>query len=415
AGRAGGPWCAAAQVPGLCGGQPAHAGSRAGARRRHGDHGVGRHLPLLRGASSRPTPVRTRRPGDGAGRDVEPASRAAFAVPGVTRFSQLASGHEGDGGATGPRLGRGQQAAHPGIHPPARCGVEASRVCRRRCLLDRGHYRPGRRGFHEAREACGAGRAHQSQALARRCFRAAERIGLSMRLTIVGSGDAFGSGGRFNTCFFVESATGTLLVDCGATSLVALKAHGLDPNRIDGVVLSHLHGDHFGALPFLLLDAQFLAQRQRPLLIAGPPGTRARLDAALEVFFPRSTANKWRFSWKVMEIAVAVPSRVLDHSIVTAEVIHQSGAPSTALRLSDGSKTFAYSGDTEWTDALLPIAKDADLFICECYAYAGKLTGHMTWEILQTKLAALAAKRTMLTHMNPSMLAKVDEPRRAGV
>jgi ribonuclease BN (tRNA processing enzyme) len=78
-----------------------------------------------------------------------------------------------------------------------------------------------------------------------------------MRLTIVGSGDAFGSGGRFNTCFFVESAKGTLLVDCGATSLVGLKAHGLDPNRIDGIVLSHLHGDHFGALPFLLLDAQF--------------------------------------------------------------------------------------------------------------------------------------------------------------
>ncbi len=63
----------------------------------------------------------------------------------------------------------------------------------------------------------------------------------------------------------------------------------------------------------------------------------------------------------------------------------------------------------------MPIARDADLFVCECYAYAGKLTGHLTWEILQTKLAALAAKRTMLTHMNPSMLAKVDEARRAVV
>jgi ribonuclease BN (tRNA processing enzyme) len=182
--------------------------------------------------------------------------------------------------------------------------------------------------------------------LARRCFRAAERIGLSMRLTIVGSGDAFGSGGRFNTCFFVESAKGTLLVDCGATSLVALKAHGLDPNRIDGVVLSHLHGDHFGALPVLLLEAQFLAQRERPLLIAGPPGTRARLDAALEIFFPRSTANKWRFSWKVMELEVGRETNVLGHSVTTTEVVHYSGAPSTALRLSDCKTLFAYSGDT---------------------------------------------------------------------
>ena len=201
---------------------------------------------------------------------------------------------------------------------------------------------------------------HQSQTLARRCFRAAERVGLNMRLTIVGSGDAFGSGGRFHTCFLVESAKGTLLVDCGATSLVALKAHGLDPNRIDGIVLSHLHGDHFGALPFLLLDAQFLAQRERPLLIAGPPGTRARLDAALEVFFPRSTANKWRFSWKVMEIEVGRETEVLGHSVTTTEVVHYSGAPSTALRLSDGKALFAYSGDTEWVDALVSVADGAE-------------------------------------------------------
>src|SRR2546429_2859649 len=143
-----------------------------------------------------------------------------------------------------------------------------------------------------------------------------------MRLTIVGSGDAFGSGGRFNACFFLEPAKGTLLVDFGASSLVALKARGLDPDRIDGIVLSHLHGDHFGGLPFLLLDAQFLSRRERPLLIAGPPRTRARLDALLEVFFPGATSNKWRFAWEVMEIEVGQPTQVLGHSVTTTEVLH---------------------------------------------------------------------------------------------
>lgn len=237
-----------------------------------------------------------------------------------------------------------------------------------------------------------------------------------MHLTIIGCGDAFGSGGRSNTCFMLKTAKATLLVDCGASALPALKAQNIDLNSIDAVVLSHLHGDHFGGLPFFLLDAQFLARRDRPLLIAGPPGTRERLDAAMEVFFPKSTGSKWRFEWRVQEIAVGVPSEVLGHSIVTAEVIHQSGAPSTALRLSDGDKTFAYSGDTEWTDALLAIAREADLFICECYAYAGvRMTGHLTWEVLRPRLADLAAKQTMLTHMNPSMLAKTDEARAAGV
>ena len=68
-----------------------------------------------------------------------------------------------------------------------------------------------------------------------------------------------------------------------------------------------------------------------------------------------------------------------------------------------------------WTDALLPIARNADLFIGECYAFAGKRTGHMSWEILQTRLADLAAKQTMLTHMNPTMLEKLDDIKTAGV
>jgi ribonuclease BN (tRNA processing enzyme) len=236
-----------------------------------------------------------------------------------------------------------------------------------------------------------------------------------MRLTVVGSGDAFGSGGRANTCFWLETAKSTVVIDFGASSLPALKARKLDPNAIDAIVLSHLHGDHFGGLPFLLLDYQFLARREAPLVIAGPPGTRARLDAAVEVFFPKAGGTKWRFPWSVQEIAVGVESIVLGHMLLTAEVVHQSGAPSTALRLSDDEKTFAYSGDTEWTDALLPIAAGADLFMCECYAYAGKMTGHLSWEILRPRLSDFNAKKIMLTHMNPSVLEKVDDLKAAGV
>jgi ribonuclease BN (tRNA processing enzyme) len=236
-----------------------------------------------------------------------------------------------------------------------------------------------------------------------------------MRLTVVGSGDAFGSGGRGNTCFFLETAKAALLVDCGASALPALKARALEPNRIDAIVLSHLHGDHFGGLPFLLLDGQFLSRRQKPLLIAGPPGTRARLDATLEAFFPKSSGSRWRFAWQVLEIEVGHKADILGHSLVTVEVIHQSGAPSTALRLSDGQTVFAYSGDTEWTDALLSIAAEADLFVCECYAYEGRIAGHMTWEILKARMRDLRARQVMVTHMNPTMLARLDDIKAAGV
>jgi ribonuclease BN (tRNA processing enzyme) len=236
-----------------------------------------------------------------------------------------------------------------------------------------------------------------------------------MRLTIAGSGDAFGSGGRFNTCFFLETAKGVLLVDCGASALIAMKASGLDASRIDAIILSHLHGDHFGGLPFLLLDAQFLAGRERPLLIAGPPGTRKRMEEAQEMFFPRSSRNKWRFGLDVREIDLQHETNLLGHSVRTAEVLHYSGAPSTAVRVSDGERTFAYSGDTQWTDALIPIADGADLFIVECYAHSGDPPGHLTWTVLRPRLKELRAKRIMLTHMNPTMLERLDEARAAGV
>jgi ribonuclease BN (tRNA processing enzyme) len=236
-----------------------------------------------------------------------------------------------------------------------------------------------------------------------------------MKLTIVGSGDAFGSGGRFNTCFMVETLGRTMLLDFGASSLVALRAQAIDPNRIDAIVLTHLHGDHFGGLPFLFLDGQFLSRRTRPLVIAGPPGTRARIDALLEVFFPRSGGTAWHFPWEVIEITPKGTSEVIGLTITTAEVIHFSGAPSTAVRVSDGHSVLAYSGDTEWTDALLPIADGADLLIIECYEHARVVTGHISWSILKTKLPDLRARRVMITHMNPSMLARVEEAKELGV
>ena len=230
-----------------------------------------------------------------------------------------------------------------------------------------------------------------------------------MRLTVIGSGDAFGSGGRLNTCFLIETDRQKVLLDCGASSLIALKARGIDPNTIDGIILSHLHGDHFGGLPFLLLDGQHLSRRSRALTIAGPPGTRSRLDAALEVFYPGSTKQPWRFALDVAEITPSVPDEMLGLAIHTAEVVHNSGAPSTAVRLTDGRTVLSYSGDTEWTDALIPIAAGADLFIMECYDYERDLKGHMSFAKLKQQRALLTARQIMLTHMNPSMLARTGE------
>jgi len=78
------------------------------------------------------------------------------------------------------------------------------------------------------------------------------------RIQFLGSGDAFGSGGRFQTCLHLSGPSEPVLMDCGASSLIALRRAGLDPSEIGCVLLTHLHGDHFGGLPFLILDGQFM-------------------------------------------------------------------------------------------------------------------------------------------------------------
>lgn len=67
-----------------------------------------------------------------------------------------------------------------------------------------------------------------------------------MKLHVLGCGDAFGSGGRNNSGYLLETEGPLCLLDCGPTTLAALKRAGFDPRRLDSVLLSHLHGDHCG-------------------------------------------------------------------------------------------------------------------------------------------------------------------------
>jgi ribonuclease BN (tRNA processing enzyme) len=230
-----------------------------------------------------------------------------------------------------------------------------------------------------------------------------------MRLTVLGCGDAFGSGGRANTCYLIETPRSTTALDFGATALVEMKRRGFDPRRLDAIVLSHLHGDHFGGIPFLFLDLQFDCQRKRPLTIVGPVGTRERLLAAAEVFFPGSSKIDWRFPLHIVDLPCGEEHALADLRIVSHEVVHPSGAPATGVRIRAGDRLLAFSGDTEWTDSLYAVARDADLFLCECYKPAGAPVYHMSFEHLDAHRDRLRARRIMLTHMSPAMLDRTDE------
>src|SRR5258708_3164658 len=230
-----------------------------------------------------------------------------------------------------------------------------------------------------------------------------------MRVRFIGCGDAFGSGGRFNTCFLVEPAAGRFLIDCGASSLVALRRCGIDPDTIGTILITHLHRDHFGGLVFLLRQATLIRQRTLALTIAGPPGLAARLDAAIEVFFPGGAVAPTSFALRVVELAPRVAT-ALDGLTVTAfPVSHASGAPPYALRAETEGKAIAYTGDTLWVDDVAEAARGADLFICEAYTYDRRRGHHLALATVRAQLPAIGAKRTILTHLGPEILHRLPE------
>ena len=232
---------------------------------------------------------------------------------------------------------------------------------------------------------------------------------MSVTVTFAGCGDAFGSGGRFNTCIVVDgivrSGEMRFTIDFGASSLVALNQLGVAHNSIDAVLLTHLHGDHFGGLPFMLLDAMLGAGRTTPLTIAGPVQVQARVEAALEALFPGSGVMEPKFALNYVELSVGQANDILGLTVTPHAARHTPQTNPTALRVGVGDKVVTYSGDGEFTEDLCAASRDADLFIAECYFHDKAVPGHMNYKDIETHGQDFGAKRMVLTHLGPQMLA----------
>ena len=214
-----------------------------------------------------------------------------------------------------------------------------------------------------------------------------------MQLQFIGCGDALGSGGRANTCFHVTGEQSNFLIDCGASSLPAMKRLGVTRDAIDLILITHFHGDHFGGLPFFLLDAQF-TRRTRPLVIAGPLGIEMRLKNLMEALFEHSSKTKQRFDLSVVSFKPGETQTFGAVKVTPFPVVHGlSGGPFLAYRVEAEGRVIAYSADTEWTDRLIPAARGADLFIAEAYYYDRIVKNHLSLKTLEAHLPEINAKR----------------------
>lgn len=227
-----------------------------------------------------------------------------------------------------------------------------------------------------------------------------------MKLHVLGCGDAFGSGGRNQSSYLLDAGDRLVLLDCGPTALLAMKRAGFDSGNLDAVILSHLHGDHFGGLPFFIIEYLYRRQREQPLIVAGPMGTEERVRQLYALMYGSA---KGAADVLPLDFVTLQPERSQDIcgiEVYCFRVPHQVQDVSLALKLTYQTRRVLFSGDSAWTDRFIEQAADVDLFLCECSFYDEQPGMHVNYRQLAANLARLKCKKLLLTHLGEDVLER---------
>jgi ribonuclease BN (tRNA processing enzyme) len=230
---------------------------------------------------------------------------------------------------------------------------------------------------------------------------------MTVRVQFLGSGSAFSDGGRANAAIHVTAPGVSLLLDCGGSALPAIKKH-IDPATIDAIAVTHLHGDHFGGIPFLVIEQHFTG-RKKPLVAGGPPSLEQRIRAEEQALYPDffgPTTLGFPFTTVVLG---AEPTELGGARVTALPVRHVRLAEPHGLRVDVGGKLIAYSGDARWTEHLAAVAKGADLFICEATFFEREDPSHISYRTLMAHREEFQAKRIVLTHLGAETLAHLTD------
>jgi ribonuclease BN (tRNA processing enzyme) len=192
----------------------------------------------------------------------------------------------------------------------------------------------------------------------------------------------------------------------------SIKNFNVDYKDIDAIFITHFHGDHFAGIPFYVIDVR-LYDRQKPLYIFGPAGVKKKVTDLMELLYPGTTIIEVGAFPIMFQEYSALPhswgggrGRNLLWRDVSGKVFtvkHSRAARPNCLRFEIEGKVIAYSGDTEWCDALVAASADAGLFICEC-SHLKPFEGHMDAETLLANKSKLTCKRLVLTHCGEAVL-----------
>jgi ribonuclease BN (tRNA processing enzyme) len=221
-----------------------------------------------------------------------------------------------------------------------------------------------------------------------------------MKFVVLGSGSAAPHPNRSSSAYWLETALGTILLDCSPSAIHRMAEENLDWVNLDAIWISHFHLDHFGGLaPFLFgtKHAPETQSRTKPLKIFGAKG----LKKIIETF---NAANNYKlfeqpFPLEISEIEPHEEFEILPATnAVTMSTPHTD--ESRAIHIRDQhDKTIVFTADTGFTKALGAFARNVDLFVMECSFFKNKpIEKHLELAEAMFLTRYAKPKRAMLTH-----------------
>ena len=219
-----------------------------------------------------------------------------------------------------------------------------------------------------------------------------------MQVTVLGAGTVLPAENRSASGYLLRTGGREILFDIGPGTLSRLLAAGVSYRDLDTIVITHLHVDHILDLVTLLQanNATPGWQRTAPLRLVGCKGLSAFVDQLCTVF---GGIGPKTYALEITELtpgAIQLPGFTLEAALTG----HTDN--SLAYRITADERVWVYSGDAIETPELAQLARNADLFICECSFPDGTPTdNHLTPEAAARVAKAASVRHLLLTHLYP--------------
>jgi ribonuclease BN (tRNA processing enzyme) len=223
-----------------------------------------------------------------------------------------------------------------------------------------------------------------------------------MKLTVLGCSGSVPGPDSPASGYLLQADGYTLLIDLGHGAFGALQRY-VDPTAVDAIIISHLHADHCIDLTAYIVALRYGAGPQFKLAgpdgripLIGPAGTRDRLEAAYDPL-ARKLALRELFGFSTPGDGDLGP-----FTVSYAGMNHPT--PTNAVRITHGGRSLVYSADTGESDALVSLAKGADVLLCEASfgpddEYVPDL--HLTGQQAGQHAERAGVERLIVTHVPP--------------